>query len=144
VAHFSNPFSEHPFSERSPYTGPGPPHKCHLERDHHISNLTVGTASCPNFSPIIPSANAALEGLKPGLERAIREAGSVSKRVIAGTLRDGELVERREASDIGLTTIRWQSVQNVLARLVPGERVHCGHRLSGYKGVEVRLYGGCS
>lgn len=108
------------------------------------SNLTLGTASRPNFSLLIPSANAALEGLKPGLERAIRKAGSVSKRLIAGSLRDGELVERREASGIGLTTIRWQSVQNELAQLVPSERVHCGHRLSGYKGVEVSFDGGCS
>lgn len=55
-------------------------------------------------------------------------------------LRDGQVVEKKEAKDMGVTVVRWQSVQNVLATLVPPERVHCGLRLSAYESVEVRAY----
>eukprot|EP00243_Klebsormidium_subtile_P009695 TRINITY_DN4922_c0_g1_i2.p1 TRINITY_DN4922_c0_g1~~TRINITY_DN4922_c0_g1_i2.p1 ORF type:complete len:464 (+),score=83.14 TRINITY_DN4922_c0_g1_i2:415-1806(+) len=84
---------------------------------------------------IAANGNTALDGLKPGLERAIREVGSVTKKVVAYRLRDGESTEKRNLN-VGMTIIRWQSVQNVLAKLVSPKRVHCGHRLSAYDAVQ--------
>ncbi|GAQ81821.1 zeaxanthin epoxidase [Klebsormidium nitens] len=85
------------------------------------------------------NANTALDGLKPGLHQAIRDVGSVSKEMVFYRLRNGEVVETKEAKDMGATgvmVVRWQSVQNILATLVPPERVHCGLRLSAYESVE--------
>ncbi|GAQ86030.1 zeaxanthin epoxidase [Klebsormidium nitens] len=84
---------------------------------------------------ITANANTALDGLKPGLERAVREEGSVSKEWLSYRLQDGKEVEKKNIK-MGITVIRWQSVQNVLAKLVPPERVHCGHRLSAYEAVQ--------
>lgn len=88
-----------------------------------------------------PAGNTALDGLKPGLERAARDVGSVSKEIVSYRLQNGKVAEKRQVN-MRLTVIRWQSVQNVLAKLVPPERVHCGHRLSAYKDVQVSAYEG--
>lgn len=87
------------------------------------------------------AANTALEGLKPGLESAMRAAGSVTQQVVSYRYRNGRIAERREEGSMDLTIVRWQNVQNVLAKHVPQERVHCGHRLTSYRGVKVSAYG---
>ncbi|XP_057840015.2 zeaxanthin epoxidase, chloroplastic isoform X1 [Cryptomeria japonica] len=82
-----------------------------------------------------PNGVTALEGIKPGLSSIISQAGSYTNNIKLTYFRDGKEDPPRitNVPPKKYITVRWKSVQEILASLVDNKRIVFSHKLIGYR-----------
>ncbi|KAH9305612.1 hypothetical protein KI387_010016, partial [Taxus chinensis] len=82
-----------------------------------------------------PNGVSALEGIKPGLSSMIAQAGTYTTSIKFSRITDGKENPRGETNmpPKDYVTVRWKSVQEILARLVDNNRIWFSHKLTGYR-----------
>lgn len=102
---------------------------------HVFESHAVLSAATATVIGIGSNGITALEGIKPGLTTAIAEAGAYTIKFSYKSYINGQeeisRTTRRSSGD--WVTVRWESVQRILASFVHKSSIYFSHKLIGYK-----------
>ncbi|XP_024533500.1 uncharacterized protein LOC9636819 isoform X2 [Selaginella moellendorffii] len=80
----------------------------------------------------------ALDGIHPGLEEAMKSAGTQIKsfRILDITGGEKQEIEMKEGEIPAVFMVPWRKARKMLADMVPSSNVHCSHKLVSYSAAK--------
>jgi 2-polyprenyl-6-methoxyphenol hydroxylase-like FAD-dependent oxidoreductase len=109
---------------------------------HVFESHPVLSAATATIIGIGSNGITALEGIKPGIIAAIAQAGAYTTkfRYIASINGKEERSRTTKMLPGQWITVRWESVQRILASFLHKSSIHFSHKLIAYKPFKVGIY----